>query len=222
MLFDDKKNYAHSTVVVAPSPAISGGTLTVVTGEGALFPIPPFNAEVSPPGVLSTVANAEVIRVTSIVGDVLHFTRQAEGSSARTILVGDEISNPITVFTFTQIQDQIKPAPAPFSFPGTLFVSTGLGAWEITQACLIKEVRAFLGMAPTGSAAIFDVLLNGVTVFTTSGNRPTIANGTQRVTSVAPDIQLCAIGDLLSMSIVQVGSTFAGSDLSLKVVLSLS
>jgi hypothetical protein len=78
-----------SAVVTPPSPPTSGTSLTVVTGEGALFPAAPFNATVCPPGVLPSAANAEIVRVTARNGDVLTITRAQEGSVARAVVVGD-------------------------------------------------------------------------------------------------------------------------------------
>jgi hypothetical protein len=89
MAFDAHKNFAMSAVVTPPSPPTSGTSLTVVTGEGALFPAAPFNATVCPPGVLPSAANAEIVRVTARSGDVLTITRAQEGSVARAVVVGD-------------------------------------------------------------------------------------------------------------------------------------
>ena len=47
---DAHANFAYSKVIVAPSPANSGTSLTVQDGTGRLFPTPPFNATVWPTG----------------------------------------------------------------------------------------------------------------------------------------------------------------------------
>lgn len=93
---DAIKNFAYSTVLTAPSPADTGTSLTVQSGEGALFPTPPFNVTVWPAGTIPLSSNAEIVRVTAIVGDVFTISRQAEGSSSRSIIVGDSISATIT------------------------------------------------------------------------------------------------------------------------------
>lgn len=89
------KDGATSLVAVAPSPATSGVSLTVTTGEGALFPIPPFYAISHPATSLPTVAIAEKVLVTAIVGDVLTIVRAQGIYSAKSIAIGWRISNAI-------------------------------------------------------------------------------------------------------------------------------
>ncbi len=89
---DYYKNFAYSTVLTAPVPAASGTSLIVAAGEGAYFPTVPFNATIWPASVIPRPTNAEIVRVTLIVGDTLTITRTQEGTSARTIIVGDQIS----------------------------------------------------------------------------------------------------------------------------------
>lgn len=102
---DAHKNFAYSTVSVAPSPASSGTSLTVGTSEGVLFPTVPFNATVWPVTQLPTSTNAEIVRVTNIAGDVFTITRTQESTSARSILVGDQIAATITAKTLTDAEN---------------------------------------------------------------------------------------------------------------------
>src|SRR5215813_7641899 len=104
MAFDAHKNLAISTVAIAPSPALSGTTLSVVSGQGARFPAVPFNALVYPADTTPTPANGEIIRVTNIAGDGFTITRTQEGTSARAILAGDKIAATITVKSLTDIE----------------------------------------------------------------------------------------------------------------------
>lgn len=104
MGFDAHKNFAYSTVATAPSPASSGTSLVVAAGQGALFPAVPFNATVWPAGAQPTTTNAEVVRVTAISTDTLTIIRQQEGTSARSVVVGDQIANTSTVKVFTDIE----------------------------------------------------------------------------------------------------------------------
>ena len=101
---DAKKNYVWGSVATAPSPATSGLSLTLSTGQGALLATPPFNATVCPQGQRPTTTNAETIRVTAVAGDVLTIARAQEGSSARTILVGDDVIFGPTAKSFTDIE----------------------------------------------------------------------------------------------------------------------
>lgn len=104
MAFDAHKNFAYSTVLTAPSPATSGTSLVVQSGNGALFPTPPFNATVWPTGVAPTTSNSEIVRVTGISTDTFTITRTQESTSARTVVVGDQIANTQTVKVYTDIE----------------------------------------------------------------------------------------------------------------------
>ncbi len=87
----------------------------------------------------------------------------------------------------------------------------------IPVAGTITDVRAYLTTAPTGASFIVDVMKNGVTLFTTSANRPTIAIAGFASTTVAPNVTAVAVGDRLSVDVIQVGSTVAGSNLYVTV-----
>lgn len=97
------KNFQTSTVATAPSPAMSGTSLVVASGDGAKFDTVPFNAVVCPPDAEPTQANAEIVRVTNKSTDTFTITRAQESSSARTIVVGDRIFVGPTANTFALI-----------------------------------------------------------------------------------------------------------------------
>lgn len=79
-----------SAVVTAPSPALSGTSLVVTTGDGAKFPGTPFYANVWPTGEdMATSLNKETLQVTNITGDTLTIVR---GGTPRTIIVGDQVA----------------------------------------------------------------------------------------------------------------------------------
>jgi hypothetical protein len=105
-----------------------------------------------------------------------------------------------------------------FARSGSLFVTTGQGRFVMPCAGTIIGVLASVGTAPTGAAVIADVLKNGTTVFTTSGNRPTIAISGNVSTTTVPDVTTLVAGDYLTSDIDQVGSTIAGADLNVQVL----
>lgn len=107
MSFDAHKNLAYSLVATAPAPAASGTSLTVTAGTGTRFPAVPFNATIWAVNVQPDPTDAEVVRVTNITGDVLTITRAQEGTSARTVIVGDQIAATITNKTLTDIENAI-------------------------------------------------------------------------------------------------------------------
>ena len=92
MALDAIKNLAYSTVATAPSPASSGTSLVVAAGEGTRFPAVSFNAIIWPSGAVPTPANAEIVRVTNIATDTFTITRTQESTSARTVVIGDQIA----------------------------------------------------------------------------------------------------------------------------------
>jgi hypothetical protein len=102
---DNHRNFCYSTVAVAPSPANSGTSLTVQTGDGALFPTTPFNATVWPAGVSPRSTNAEIVRVTDVTGDVFTFTRAQESTSAINVAINYQIIAGITAKTLTDVED---------------------------------------------------------------------------------------------------------------------
>jgi len=98
---DAVKNFAYSTVATAPSPATSGTSLVVAAGEGALFAVGP--AVVWPSAGSPRTTTAEIVRITNIATDTLTITRQAEtGGITRTIVVGDQIHQPLTAALLAQ------------------------------------------------------------------------------------------------------------------------
>ncbi len=101
---DSHANFAYGTVLTAPSPASSGTTLTLSSGAGALMPAVPFNATVWPTGVNPLNSNAEIVRVTNVSGDDVTIQRAQEGTSARSILVGDQFAATITAKTLTDAE----------------------------------------------------------------------------------------------------------------------
>lgn len=110
MPFDAHKNFVYSTIATTPSPAVSGTSLVVTTGDGAIFPTPPFNCTVWPAIVLPLTTNAEIVRVTALSGDTLTIVRQQENSNARIIQVGDQISATITTKTLSDIETGRAPS----------------------------------------------------------------------------------------------------------------
>lgn len=103
---DPHPNFAWSTVAIAPSPAASGGTLTVAAGTGSRFPWTgnAYNLTVKPSDARALSSNAEIVRLTNRVGDALSILRQQEGTSARAIQVGDIVQASLTEKSLTDIE----------------------------------------------------------------------------------------------------------------------
>lgn len=105
---DAHKNFAVSAVATAPSPATSGTSLVVTAGQGSLFPTPPFNAVIWPTNSNPLSSNAEIVRVTAIATDTLTIVRTQEGTVARTVIVGDQISAAITAKTLEDLDKYVE------------------------------------------------------------------------------------------------------------------
>lgn len=104
-----------------------------------------------------------------------------------------------------------------FTVPGVLFTGAGAARFYPSSTVKITNARASVNTAPTGSSIIVDILKNGVTIFTTQGNRPTITSG-ENVSSLSiPDVTTLTSNDYLTIDISQIGSTTAGSDLTVLV-----
>lgn len=104
-----------------------------------------------------------------------------------------------------------------FTIGGNLVVGTGKGRLYFTQASTILNIHAGIDTAPTGASAIFDVNKNGTTIFTTQGNRPTIAISANVDATSTPDVTAMAAGDYLTVDCDQRGSTVLGADATITV-----
>lgn len=168
---DGHKNFAASTVATAPSPALGGTSLVLDAGGGALMPAAPFNVTVWPAGAGPTAANAEIVRVTAVATDTLTIVRAQEGSTARSIVAGDQVAATITAKTLTDVE----------STSGVTSVAGRTGAVIVYDT---DVVSTFSGTAPTFVAAAI-----------------TPAGGTFAGSSVSVNIPSHVSQDLLVMAI---------------------
>lgn len=99
---DNYKNLALAQILTPPSPAASGTSMTLQTGQGAWLPVPPFDGTVFSAATFPTPANAEIVRVTAIAGDVATIQR---GTPARAIQAGDYIAATFTEKFVTDMRD---------------------------------------------------------------------------------------------------------------------
>ena len=106
-----------------------------------------------------------------------------------------------------------------FTKAGALSVATNVaGYFKTGYKCRIDSADAHVGTAPTGQSLIVDINDDGTTVFTSQGNRPTIAAGaTDDAAGAADGGTAIAAGSVISLDVDQVGSGTAGSDLTVIV-----
>ncbi len=163
--FDNHANLAYGTVLTPPSPATSGTTLVLNAGQGALFPAAPFNCTIWPASTNATAGNAEIVRVTTIVGDTLTIVRAQEGTAARTIIATDQIANTITVKCLTDIETAANAAVTPpvttltFTDQGTglpVTVSLVNGAWQFVSLVLFLLIIELSANAATTNYSVMN------------------------------------------------------------------
>lgn len=132
---DPHPNFAISLVATAPSPATTGTSLVVTSGDGSRFPDPstegPFNIAIHPIGELPTPDNAEICRVTARNSDTLTITRQQEGTSARAVTVGDVVYAAITKKTLMDAEQAFPVSDIDWTLTSTWnWVMPGWG-WQV-------------------------------------------------------------------------------------------
>lgn len=103
---------------------------------------------------------------------------------------------------------------------GALTVGANKDRWIAPFSGHIVSANAVVGTAPTGAALVVDVLKEGVSVFG-SNAKPTVAiSGTESDPATGEadqSVSRFVEGDTISLSVTQVGSTVAGSDLDVVV-----
>ncbi len=121
----------------------------------------------------------------------------------------------------------LKAVPLLIHKAGTLTAAAFGGRYYNTQNVPLKIVRihASVGTAPTGASLIFDVKINGTTVFTSAGDRPTIvasafATAAAGVAATKSGDAITLLpGQYLTVEATQVGSSVAGADANVQVFL---
>lgn len=133
------KDFATGTVLTAPTPATTGTSFTLQSGEGALMPAVPFYATAHPDYQLPTVNNAEKILVTARPGnaDTFTFTRAQSPTTAKSIAVGWRISN--AVYAEDLFQGSIVTGETP-----TGLINGTNTAYTIATAFTPGSLRVFL------------------------------------------------------------------------------
>lgn len=102
---------------------------------------------------------------------------------------------------------------------GARAVAAKVAAALVGVAGTIVDIRAHVDTAPVGASLIVDVNKNGVTLFTTQANRPTIADGANASTTTLPDITAVAAGDRITVDVDQIGVGTPGSDLYVSITI---
>jgi hypothetical protein len=108
----------------------------------------------------------------------------------------------------------------PFYKSGVQATFVGTGQIPVLGSGIILGVRARLATAPTGATTFkVDVNKNGTTIFGTQTNRPTWVASANAATVGAHSVTTFADGDYFSVDVDAIGSSVAGSDLTLGLYL---
>lgn len=108
--------------------------------------------------------------------------------------------------------------PIPFSAQGVLTVRTGKSKVQLLGSGLIVAVKGWLDTPATGATTFkVDINKNGTTIYGTQANRPTWVASANAATVGSHSVTTYADGDQLSCDIDAIGSTVAGSDLTITI-----
>ncbi len=125
-----------------------------------------------------------------------------------------DATTPITdAGTGTQYRNHKALSP-PF-VAGVVATATGVARLRIPEDAFIIDAAAMVDTAPTDADLIVDVHLNGTTIFTSG--KPTIAASAFDSGLATPTTRVAAAGDYFTVDVDQVGSTIAGSDLTVVI-----
>lgn len=92
--------------------------------------------------------------------------------------------------------------------------------WIVPFYGEIIDVICDAATAPAGSSSIIDVNINGTTIYTTQGNRPTLVAADTGYYTEAGEPQVVSLvpGDVLSYDVDQIGSGTAATRFGIVIV----
>lgn len=174
--------------------------------------------------LIEDITPVSVLPTAIVPGAIVATSTTRPSSPATGTVIYETDTGRLLVFSGTVWWDVMEQTMA-FNSPGALTVSTGTSRFRFPWAVTVLGVTAAVNTAPTGASVIVDINKvlsgaagNGTTIYTTQANRPTIAaTAYATTTETTPDVTAFAAGDVLKADIDQIGSTIAGSDLTIVV-----
>lgn len=127
-------------------------------------------------------------------------------------------ASPKDIVTAQFVRDQTRALV--FSTLHNVPLVVGVGQTRIYAWRTLNLVGCILGLSnPTaGSSAIFDVNVDGTTIFTTQANRPSCAATSYSGTLAVPDILVVYAGSYFTVDCDQIGSTTPGKNANLSII----
>ena len=120
------------------------------------------------------------------------------------------IHNDIHAVVNTVVVDSV----GTFAQEGTLVAGTGVSRFRFPFAASLAGVSAAVGTAPTGSSILLNVRKNGTTLFSGAERPEILAAANATTAEMVPASAAIVVGDYLTVDIDQIGTTAAGSDLT--------
>lgn len=178
---------------------------------------------------LSNVTNeAQIAKsIVTTKGDVIIATGSATpirvGVGSNTQVLTADSTEPSGVKWAAGAGGAGNPKEISFCIPGNCYVTTKIAQILVGENLdneTISKVKIYADTAPVGSVLTVDINKNNVTIFTTQGKRPSIADGANADDSDTPDVTSLSAGDRISVDIDAIGSgTAGGSDLLVTIVM---
>lgn len=106
MDFDNHVNLLSATVKVAPVPATTGQTLTLMPGDAGRF-LPDMPVTLCPRDREPTFDNSEIAYVADVDGDALTVSRAQEGTIAKEVKAGWRVIGSPTAKTFQDLESAL-------------------------------------------------------------------------------------------------------------------
>lgn len=190
----NKKDFATSTVLTAPSPADSGTSLVVASGHGARFPAAPFYIVAHPPSEMPTLDNAEKILVTAKSTDTFTLDRAEGDPTAKEIEAGWRVSNALFLDDIPDTFDDLTDGTTNKAFTSTLKTKLdGIEAGaDVTDAANVAAAGAIMAITdPNADAIVFwddsagaYAYLSASTGLTISGTNMTVRSASSTQTGI--------------------------------------
>lgn len=216
-LADDTTNYIEvdpaNGMVSDNTTGFTSGKIplfTAVTASGAIGVVTDKRAFLAADGLLLQKATTK--------GDILIF----DGAAYQRLAVGANKHRLVADSGETEgMKWAAETRGIAFYIDGGMAVETDAMSFISPVACTVIGGKIQASTGPTGADLISDIHKNGTTLWTTQGNRPTIADAETWANITAPDVTAIAQGDRLTLEIDQVGSSTAGANLSLTLYITV-
>lgn len=194
------KNFGATTVTVAPGQPTTGTALGIPSGHGTRLATGP--ATIRPATGQPSPTTCEVVTVTAITPgasvDTLTVVRAVEGSTARTITVGDIVEQGITAATWDALVDEAAAAGTAAAQAATDAAQASADATAVASALsttaaavtTLQGTVAGLSSTTSGMQATVTGLSSAVTALqsTVTGLQSTVAGHTTSLTSLTTTV----------------------------------